>query len=185
VDATGCDEAGGGGAMVIWLIGLSAAGKTSVGRALVEQLRRRHDNLVFLDGDLLRQVWGDQLGHDIEGRQRNAHRISHLCRLLDQQGIHAVAAVLSLFPEWQQWNRENFSSYFEIFLDTPMAELERRDPHGLYARARAGEEPNVVGVDIPFPPPPAPDLTLAAPEVLEAPSAIAERILAALPDPLP
>jgi adenylylsulfate kinase len=170
--------------MVIWLMGLSAAGKTSVGRLLVERLRQQYDNLVFLDGDMLREVWGDRLGHDVEGRRRNAHRISHLCQLLDQQGIHAVVAVLSLFPEWQQWNREHFSSYFEVFLDTPIAELERRDPHGLYARARAGKEQNVVGIDIPFPPPPAPDLTVAAPEVLDPPAAIAERILAVLPDPL-
>ena len=96
--------------MVIWLIGLSAAGKTSVGRILAQRLKARHANLVFLDGDVLREVWGDRLGHDVAGRRANAHRISHLCRVLDAEGIHVVAAVLSLFPEWQRWNRENFDS---------------------------------------------------------------------------
>lgn len=171
--------------MVIWLIGLSAAGKTTVGRLLAERLKTQAANLVLLDGDLLRDVWGDRLGHDVEGRRRNAHRISHLCRMLDQQGIHVVAAVLSLFPDWQQWNREQFSRYFEIFLDVPMAELEARDPKGLYARARAGQEPNVVGVDIPFPRPPAPDLTIAPPTVLAEPERIVDHILNHLPDLAP
>jgi cytidine diphosphoramidate kinase len=171
--------------MVIWLMGLSAAGKTTVARELVEHLRKTHSNLVFLDGDILREVWGDRLAHDIEGRAQNAHRISHLCRMLDQQGVHVVAAVLSLFPEWQKWNRENFNNYFEVFLDTPIEVLEKRDPRGLYARARAGKEKNVVGIDIPFPPPPFPDLKLSSPEVLDQPASIASRILSALPDPLP
>ena len=170
---------------MIWLIGLSAARETTVGRLLSERLRARASNLVFLDGDLLRDVWGDRLGHDVEGRRRNAHRISHLCRLLDAQGIHVVAAVLSLFPEWQQWNREQFSRYFEVFLDLPMEVLEARDPKGLYARARAGQEPNVVGIDIPFPRPAAADLTIAPPLALEAPERIVQHILDQLPDLAP
>tara|TARA_R110002167_G_scaffold82433_2_gene224962 strand:- start:735 stop:1250 length:516 start_codon:yes stop_codon:yes gene_type:complete len=168
--------------MVIWLIGLSAAGKTTVGRLLAERLKARHPSLVFLDGDLLRDVWGDRLGHDVEGRVRNAHRISHLCRMLDAQNIHVVAAVLSLFPEWQQWNREHFRRYYEIFLDVPMSVLEERDPKGLYARARAGQEPNVVGIDIPFPRPAAADLTIAPPLALAEPERIVAHILDSLPD---
>ncbi len=168
--------------MVIWLIGLSAAGKTTVGRLLAERLKAEAGNLVFLDGDLLRDVWGDRLGHDVDGRRRNAHRISHLCRMLDAQNIHVVAAVLSLFPEWQQWNREQFSRYFEVFLDVPMNVLEERDPKGLYARARAGQEPNVVGVDIPFPRPAAADLTIAPPLVVAEPEQIVAHILDRMPD---
>ena len=87
--------------MVVWLIGLSGAGKTTLGRLLHQRLAARLPNLVFLDGDDLRDVWGDNLGHSIEARRVNAHRISHLCRLLDRQGIHVIAAVLSMFPEWQ------------------------------------------------------------------------------------
>jgi adenylylsulfate kinase len=166
--------------MVIWLIGLSAAGKTTVAREVVAHLRQEHDNVVLLDGDALRAVWGDDLGHSIEDRRRNAQRISYLCRLLDQQGIQVVASVLSMFPEWQAWNRRELTNYFEVFLDVPFSILERRDPRGLYAAARAGKATGVVGMDIPFPPPPNPDLVLRVPEVLGPPAAIAQTILEAV-----
>jgi adenylylsulfate kinase-like enzyme len=171
--------------MVVWLIGLSAAGKTTVARELVGRLREQHDGVVLLDGDELREVWGDDLGHTVDDRRRNARRVSHLCRLLDRQGVHVVAAILSMFPEWQAWNRRELSDYFEVFLDVPMDELERRDPRGLYAAVRAGRTSGVVGVDIPFPPPPHADLVLRPPEVLEPPDRIAARILAALHLPAP
>lgn len=167
--------------MVIWLIGLSGAGKTTIGAELVRQLRPQAANLVFVDGDAIREVWGDSPGHDVAGRQVNAGRASRLCAMLDSQGIHVIAAILSIFPEWQAWNRQHFSSYFEVFLDTPMDVLERRDHKGLYAAARRGEMKNVVGVDIPFPRPPRPDLILAPPAILEPPHAIVGRILSRLP----
>ena len=87
--------------MIIWMIGMSGAGKTTVGKLLTERLKKNHSNLVFLDGDILRDVWGDSLAHDVEGRRKNALRISSLCQMLDAQGIHAVACVLSIFPEYQ------------------------------------------------------------------------------------
>ena len=118
----------------------------------------------------------------IEGRAINAQRLSHLCRLLDSQGIHVIAAVLSIFPEWQTWNREMFSRYYEIFLDVPLEVVEERDTKGLYQAARAGRLENVVGVDIPFPAPTNPDLMLLQPpEVLEPPAVVAQRIYESLP----
>ena len=164
--------------MVVWLIGLSGAGKSTIGSLLYQQVAAVHSNTVYLDGDVLRDVWGDTLGHDIEGRRLNAHRLSHLSSMLHAQGIHVVAAVLSIFPEWQTWNRSNISDYFEIFLDVPMDVVYARDTKGLYRRAKLGEIDNVVGVDIPFTRPPASDLNLVPPDVLEAPSFIVERILA-------
>jgi len=146
--------------MIIWLIGMSGAGKSTVGRSLATELRARRPGLVYLDGDQLREVWGDQPGHDIAGRAINAGRISRLCAMLDQQGIDVIAAVLSIFPDWQAWNRATFTDYREIFLDAPMEVLRARDTKGLYAAADAGEQTNVVGVDIAFPRPLAPDLIL-------------------------
>ncbi len=165
--------------MIVWLIGLSGAGKTTIGRDVWTQWREQDPATVFLDGDILRDVWGDRLGHDVEGRARNAHRISHLCRVLDEQGINAVAAVLSMFPDWQAWNRETFSSYYEVFLDLPMEVLKARDPKGIYAAHDRGEMPLVVGCDLEFPRPPAPDLVLGEDDMQESPSDLAGRILAA------
>ena len=136
---------------------------------------------MYLDGDELREIWGDALGHDLEGRAINAQRISKLCQLLDSQGTHVIAAVLSIFPEWQAWNRETFSQYYEIFLDVPMDIIESRDARGIYKAARLGVIKNVVGVDIPFPRPLKPDLVLKPPEVLETPSSVAARIEEIMP----
>lgn len=146
--------------MVVWLIGLSGAGKTTLGRAVVARLKPRLPNLVFLDGDAVRRVFGDDLGHTVDDRRRNAQRLAGLCQYLDDQDVHVVCAVLSIFPEWRRWNREHLRHYFEIFIDAPLDALEGRDYKGLYSAARRGEITNVVGIDIPFPPPEQPDLVL-------------------------
>ena len=167
--------------MIVWLIGLSGAGKSTIGRPLVCRLRKQWNSVVYLDGDDLRDIWGEQLGYDVKSRRINAHRISHLCQMLDRNGISAVATVLSIFPEWQKWNRQNFSSYFEIFLDVPLDVLHARDPKGIYANARKGEMENVVGIDIAFPTPPNPDLVISNGHQMTDVTPVVEEILAVLP----
>jgi len=146
--------------MVIWLIGLAGAGKTTVGHALYEQIRLLDPATVFLDGDHVREIMGDDLGHSLEQRRQNGLRITRLCRYLDRQGINVVCAILSLFEEQQRWNRENYSDYFEVFIDVPMGVLAARDQKGLYSGAKAGRIPNVAGIDIPFTPPANPDMVV-------------------------
>jgi adenylylsulfate kinase len=166
--------------MVVWFIGLSGSGKTTLACELAERWRRQGRAVVLLDGDALREVWGGHLGYSLEDRYENARRISYLCRLLDEQGLDIVTAVLSMFPEWQTWNRRTYSQYFEVFLDVPLAELERRDAKGIYAAARQGRLRNVAGIDLEFPQPPAPDLVLGPPEVLGPPGKLVDRVQLAL-----
>ena len=137
--------------MIVWFIGMSGAGKTTLAEALYVLLKPEHSNLVLLDGDAFRAVFGNDVDHSVAGRGRNAERISNLCAVLDRQGIHVIAAVLSIFSDWQEWNRRTFSRYFEIFLDVPLDILKTRDTKGLYADAEAGRMTNVVGIDIPIP----------------------------------
>lgn len=167
--------------MIIWLIGLSSAGKTTVGRALYEKIKADRNDVLLLDGDHVRQVWGDDLGHIESDRYENGWRFCRLGQLLDDQGLHAVCCILSLFEEHREWNRENLSSYFEVYLDVPMETLKRRDAKDLYAKAEAGEIENVVGVDIPFEEPQDPDLVLENDDPPTSPDGLADRILEALP----
>lgn len=139
--------------MVIWIIGLSGTGKTTLAYQVVERIRQSNIKVVLLDGDLIRALFKNDVDHTIDGRRRNAERLSILSKFLADQGIHVVAAVLSIFPEWRRWNRENISDYSEVYVKASMQTLIRRDVKNLYTRALKGEIANVVGVDIPFPEP--------------------------------
>ena len=165
---------------VTWIIGLSGAGKTTIARELVAQLRDAGTCAVMLDGDALREVWGDDLGHTLEDRRRNAWRICRLCKLLDGQGVEVVCAILSLFEETRAWNRAHLSRYVEVFLDVPMEELKARDRRGLYRGAAEGHVKNVAGVDLPFERPRNPDLVLTNGANSDSPGAAAAKIAALL-----
>lgn len=168
--------------MIIWLIGISSAGKTTVGKALVQKLRGTARPTLFLDGDSLREVWQDDLGHEIADRRKNHTRISKLCALLDQEEqADIVVAALSIFPDLRLWNRENFKQYFEVFLDIPIEVAMQRDNRGIYRENAAGVAANVIGVDIPFPVPDA-DLKIGAPDILQPPEIISDIIMSAMED---
>lgn len=139
--------------MVIWFIGMSGSGKTTLSEHVFRKLKKKIPNLVRLDGDVLRDVFGNDVDHSVEGRRNNAKRLSMLTRMLVRQKIHVVAAVLSIFPEWQKWNREQFPNYAQVYMKASMETLIRRDVKDLYEKAFSGEISNVVGVDIPFPEP--------------------------------
>ena len=146
--------------MVIWFIGLSGSGKTTLSKLVYNELKKEIPNLVRLDGDVLREVFGNDAGHTVEGRRKNAVRLSNLTKMLADQNIHVVAAVLSIFPEWQKWNRDHIDNYAEVYMKASMDTLKKRDIKNLYEPAYNGDIENVVGVDIPFPEPQNADLTL-------------------------
>ena len=146
--------------MVVWIIGLSGTGKTTLATQVVDRIRQMDEKVVLLDGDLVRNLFGNDVDHTIEGRQRNAERLSVLTKFLADQGIHVVAAILSIFPEWRRWNRDNIPDYSEVYIKASMKTLLRRDIKNLYAKAMKGEIVNVVGVDIPFPEPENPELVI-------------------------
>jgi glutamine kinase len=145
---------------VLWITGLSGAGKTTLGKELWRRLQAAGHTAVFLDGDALREVIAEDLGHNSESRRRSAMRNARLCRLLASQGIDVVCPTISLFHDVQRWNREQIVGYREIFLRVPMDELTRRDSKGIYAAAGRGEISDVVGLDLPAELPLAPDLVL-------------------------
>ena len=142
--------------MIMWLVGLSGAGKTTLAEAIVKEVRERLPNIALLDGDVLRLVWGSDLGHTLEDRLTNADRMCRLGAYLETQNIHAVVSILSIFEQSRKWNRNNLRNYYEVYLKTPLTDLVKRDVKGLYRRAAAGEI-ELPGVNLDFPEPAKPD----------------------------
>jgi glutamine kinase len=167
---------------VFWITGLSGAGKTTVGRELWSRLRAAGRPVTFLDGDVLRGVIGEDLGHSLADRRRSAMRNARLCRMLAGQGADIVCATISLFHDVQRWNREKIPGYHEIYLRVPIDELRRRDCKGIYAAAQRGEAKDIVGLDLPAEPPQAPDLILDNYGALDVDTAV-DRILTACSTP--
>jgi len=164
--------------MVIWVIGLSQSGKTTISDLVYEKLKPVCPNLIRLDGDVIRALIKNDVDHTVKGRLKNAERISTLSKFLADQGIHVIAAVLSIFPEWQEWNRKNIPDYAEVYLKTSLEVVTKRDKNNLYKRALEGKLKDVVGVDIPFPEPKKADLTIDNNECREDFNEIVDKILA-------
>ena len=97
---------------LLWITGLSGAGKTTIGSEVYDILKSKYLNTVFIDGDIIRETLGNDLGHDIEDRKRNAVRISKMCEFLTSQNINVVCATLSLFKEIHDLNRKNIKQLF-------------------------------------------------------------------------
>lgn len=141
---------------VYWITGLSGAGKTTIGTLWYEELRRSKDNVVFLDGDTLRQVFGDDLGFTEEDRRKSAMRNARLCALLAGQGIDVVCCTISMFDSVRDWNRENIPGYREIYVKVSMDTLRKRDQKNLYSQASQ----DVAGVHFQVEEPKHPDIVL-------------------------
>ena len=141
---------------VYWLTGLSGAGKTTIGRLWYEKLKERGAAAVFLDGDELRQVFGDDLGFTEADRRKSAMRNARLCALLAKQGLTVVCCTISMFDSVRGWNRENIPGYFEVYLKVSMDTLRSRDQKGLYSRG----DRDVAGVHFQVEEPKCPDLIL-------------------------
>jgi adenylylsulfate kinase len=122
--------------MVIWLTGLSGAGKTALSDALIAAVKPRLPTLVRLDGDVIRAIFGAGLGYSEPERVVQIKRIQALAKELDQQGFVVLVAALYAHPDLLAWNRANFSDYFEVYLNTSLEEVQRRDAKGLYRRAK-------------------------------------------------
>ena len=102
--------------------------------------------------------------------------------MLEEQNINVVCAILSLFPESREWNRNNYKKYFEIYIDVPVDQLKRRSFKGLYEKADCRTIKNVVGIDIQFSPPSSPDMVINNDIDLESPQPVIDSILNKLPN---
>lgn len=147
---------------VVWLTGLSGAGKSTVADRLEQRLHARGLHTYLLDGDLMRGGLNRDLGFATADRIENIRRVGEVARLMVDAGLVVIVALISPFRMERQAVRERFppGAFFEVHVDVPLAVAEQRDPKGLYRRARAGLLKDFTGIDSPYEPPVAPELLL-------------------------
>jgi adenylyl-sulfate kinase len=167
----------------IWFTGLPASGKSTIAAAVEARLLRDGRPAYRLDGDNLRHgVCGD-LGFTAEDRDRNVRRTAEVARLFADAGVVALVSVVSPYAEARLAARDLHEHdglrFVEVYVNTPLDECVRRDPKGLYARARAGDLQGFTGVDDPYEPPRDPDVELRCDDLETA----VVRVLEALASP--
>ena len=145
---------------VLWITGLSAAGKTTIAELLSEELRLIGRKVVLLDGDSLREIFDFKQSNTRDERLANAYKFGGLARLIASQGVTVIIATIGLYSEIHEWNRVNQPGFFQIYLKVDLTELQRRDPKGIYARYNSGKIRNVAGLDIKIDEPEKPDIVI-------------------------
>ena len=154
----------GGEGATVWFTGLPASGKSTIAAALEGALLERGRSAYLLDGDNLRHGLNGDLGFSAEDRAENVRRTGEVARLFADAGLVALVALVSPYAADRRRIRERHEAdglrFIEVYVNTPLQDCERRDPKGLYARARAGELPGLTGVDDPYEGPERPQVEL-------------------------
>lgn len=146
--------------VLYWITGLSGSGKTTIGNRLYYELKQEKENVVLLDGDLLKNIVGNELGYTEKDRRIRAQKYAQICKMLTDQGIIVICCTIAMYDSVREWNRKNNKAYIEVFLDVPMSVLLERDQKGIYSQYQKGEANNIAGIDLPVEFPKMPTLTL-------------------------
>jgi len=167
-------------ACVLWLTGLSGAGKSTIANRVEKRLTASGRHTYLLDGDNVRHGLNKDLGFTAQDRVENIRRVAEVSKLMLDAGLIVLVSFISPFRSERRMARELFApgEFFEVFIDTPLAEAERRDVKGLYRKARRGEIKNFTGIDSPYEPPESPEIHIETMRL--DPDAAAERIVAHL-----
>jgi bifunctional enzyme CysN/CysC len=162
---------------VVWFTGLSGAGKSTIADRLEQKLVAIGCHTMLLDGDNVRHGLNRDLGFTDADRVENIRRVGEVARLMGDAGLVTICAFISPFRADRQMAREITAPhpFIEVFVDTPLEECMRRDPKGLYAKARAGGIPNFTGIDSPYEPPESPEIRLST--VGREPDSLAEQLI--------
>jgi bifunctional enzyme CysN/CysC len=165
---------------VLWLTGLSGAGKSTIADLLEQSLHRAGHHTIVLDGDNIRHGLNRDLGFTDEDRVENIRRVAEVAKLMVEAGLIVIVSFISPFRSERRLARGlvGEDEFLEIYVDTPLDICEARDPKGLYKLARAGKLPNLTGIGSPYEPPAQPELVLAAGR--EPPDVLAGEVLTAL-----
>ena len=144
----------------IWFTGLSGSGKSSIAKSLQIELKKVDINSSILDGDILRLGLCSDLTFSINDRKENIRRVSEVAKLFVEAGLTVIVTLITPFQQDRSIVREKFNSkqFIEIYLSTPVEICEKRDPKGLYKKARDGKLTDFTGISSPFEPSTSADL---------------------------
>lgn len=147
---------------VIWLTGLSGSGKSTIANLLEKKLADHGKHTYLLDGDNVRHGLNGDLDFSDKDRVENIRRISEVARLFVDAGLIVLTAFISPFKGERDYCRNLLgdNEFVEVFIDTPIEECEKRDPKGLYQKARSGDIKDFTGIDSPYEAPQDPEITL-------------------------
>ena len=147
---------------VLWFTGLSGAGKSTIANLVEKKLVRMNRHTFLLDGDNVRHGLNKDLGFTDADRVENIRRVGEVARLMTDAGLIVITAFISPFRAEREMVRQMVApgEFVEIHIDTPLADAERRDVKGLYAKARAGQLKNFTGIDSPYEPPENPEIRI-------------------------
>jgi len=165
---------------ILWLTGLSGAGKSTIANLVEQLLHQRGHHTVLLDGDNIRHGLNRDLGFTDEDRVENIRRVAEVAKLMVDAGLIVIVSFISPFRSERGMARGlvGEDEFIEIYVNTSLAICEARDAKGLYKLARAGKLPNLTGIGSAYEPPEQPELTLAA--GTRPPEFLAEEVLATL-----
>jgi len=146
----------------VWFTGLSGAGKSTIANLLEQRLVNEGKHTYLLDGDNLRHGLNRDLGFSIDDRIENIRRAAEVARLMVDAGLIVLVSFISPLRAERSFARSLFDAneFLEVFVDATLAECEKRDSKGLYAKARNGELKNFTGLDSPYEAPDSPDIHL-------------------------
>ena len=146
----------------LWFTGLSASGKSTTAEKLTRRITESGRPVTLLDGDVIRTHLSKELGFSREDRNTNIHRIGFVASEIVRHGGIVICATISPYRAVRAEVRQMVGSnrFFEIYMDTPLTECQRRDPKGLYSKATRGELQGFTGIDDPYEPPLSPELRL-------------------------
>ncbi|NEU78556.1 adenylyl-sulfate kinase [Nostoc sp. UIC 10630] len=136
--------------LILWLTGLSGAGKTTIALSVAQELRSRNYQVELLDGDVVRTHLSQGLGFSRQDRDINVRRIGFVANLLSRNGIIALVAAISPYRQVREELKKTSTNFIEIYVHAPIAVCESRDVKGLYALARAGQIQHFTGISDPY-----------------------------------